>query len=745
MRESQMLKCYGNSGTFMIRFRNNRESMHQTKPIAWDATPREVQEALMELPTIGRVSVSFTAGDSTPACTTDVSSAGNKMMVMFITENNKLPPLSPAGSPGRLDLGVYFAGDKEGAACGEATEANIYLKKHTDCDTLGSAVYPSNGGESADHANFMQKHIKAQCTPRTAATSGAEVLRPTTTAYLTEDPAFDISGADGGSCRTTPQHGPYDPAVGDRHVSDRTVADGLKCIFKNDGPASSHLTVSGVAALCPMCNDQIPNGDETGACGGKVCDEPDSPTTFDNSESDPTFCVADLDCAAVSVTSKCRQVTKADSKWFDVHHCDCGGSCSACPTCDDGIMNGDENGVDCGGSCQCAEASGDPFRDNCGLPGICRTCTNGQIDQDDLLESGNTDSQACDSDGQPAGFCNIFLPETTDSPIPDCGGLCGFPCHCYNNKQDGDETGTDCGGSCAYPCHCMNGAKDGDEEGACEQTHSTVNPGQRDYTVSRWVNYIQTVNCDCGGSCAACPTCSDGVQNGDEEGIDCQGSCYETCATSCTDGKQNGDESDVDCGGSCPACEVRGHVDVVTADCDTSSKRCSSNRFLMCDVDADCPSGSTCDFLKFPFDRDSDSLLVSASETGGYCPDGYACYSSQCGESDLECAWDTWSPRDGGGAEWNQGFVRSDTKGGRGPFQPGQYVPCRAKSVVFWEGFHAVKGSTENLECSGRGICDYSSGACTCFGGYGSSDGEYGEGTRGDCSWEMPFGTAAGE
>ena len=145
MRESQMLKCYGNSGTFMIRFRNNRESVHQTKAIAWDATPREVQEALGELPTIGRVSVSFTAGDLAPACTTDVSSAGNKIMVMFITENNKLPPLSPAGSSGRLDLGIYFAGDKEGAKCGNTDSANIYLKKHGECAAAVTAECVSLG------------------------------------------------------------------------------------------------------------------------------------------------------------------------------------------------------------------------------------------------------------------------------------------------------------------------------------------------------------------------------------------------------------------------------------------------------------------------------------------------------------------------------------------------------------------------------------------------------------------------
>ncbi len=66
---------------------------------------------------------------------------------------------------------------------------------------------------------------------------------------------------------------------------------------------------------------------------------------------------------------------------------------------------------------------------------------------------------------------------------------------------------------------------------------------------------------DCGGSCPnACtvePTCDDGIQNGDETGVDCGGSCPNACTVepTCDDEIQNGDETGVDCGGSqCPAC-----------------------------------------------------------------------------------------------------------------------------------------------------------------------------------------------
>ncbi len=56
---------------------------------------------------------------------------------------------------------------------------------------------------------------------------------------------------------------------------------------------------------------------------------------------------------------------------------------------------------------------------------------------------------------------------------------------------------------------------------------------------------------DCGGSCAACSgTCFNGIQDGTETGIDCGGSCAAVCGT-CFDGIQNGTETGVDCGGSC--------------------------------------------------------------------------------------------------------------------------------------------------------------------------------------------------
>ncbi len=70
------------------------------------------------------------------------------------------------------------------------------------------------------------------------------------------------------------------------------------------------------------------------------------------------------------------------------------------------------------------------------------------------------------------------------------------------------------------------------------------------------------------GNSTACgaaptPTCNDGIQNGNETGVDCGGNTCPACPVTptCNDGQQNGDETGVDCGGSsCPACPCNGSL-----------------------------------------------------------------------------------------------------------------------------------------------------------------------------------------
>ena len=256
------------------------------------------------------------------------------------------------------------------------------------------------------------------------------------------------------------------------------------------------------------------------------------------------------------------------------------------PTCDDGLQNGDEEGIDCGGSncepciCEGVEvtmtlnfdnypsetswqitgggtvfASGGTYGSQpqmstlniteC-LPEGCYTVTVFDSYGDGLccsygegsyfvtdeygneLASGASFSSSSSGnfcvtiDNGPNPTCDDGIQNGDETGI-DCGGSCAACATCDDGIQNGDETGIDCGGSCVACATCDDGILNGDETGI-----------------------------DCGGSCAACATCDDGILNGDETGIDCGGSCA-ACAT-CDDGILNGDETGVDCGGSCAAC-----------------------------------------------------------------------------------------------------------------------------------------------------------------------------------------------
>ena len=55
----------------------------------------------------------------------------------------------------------------------------------------------------------------------------------------------------------------------------------------------------------------------------------------------------------------------------------------------------------------------------------------------------------------------------------------------------------------------------------------------------------------------------------------------------------------------------------------------------------------------------------------------------------------------------------------------------------------SVTGTTESLECSGRGLCVRSTGQCECFPGYASSDGVGGPGKQDDCGYRKALCTDA--
>ena len=100
---------------------------------------------------------------------------------------------------------------------------------------------------------------------------------------------------------------------------------------------------------------------------------------------------------------------------------------------------------------------------------------------------------------------------------------------------------------------CSDGLQNGDESGIdCGGSCAACTPQP---TCTDGLLNGDELGVDCGGSCTACPSCSDGLLNQDESGIDCGGTC-DPCpiVPTCSDGLQNGDELGVDCGGSCTAC-----------------------------------------------------------------------------------------------------------------------------------------------------------------------------------------------
>ncbi len=168
--------------------------------------------------------------------------------------------------------------------------------------------------------------------------------------------------------------------------------------------------------------------------------------------------------------------------------------CYAPPSCGDGIQNGSETGVDCGGPCApCNACAGVVCQaaDACHLAGVCNPATGQCTNPTAAFGAPCDDGDACtQTDTCALGVCLGSSPVVcTPSDACHAAGTCNPADGTCSNPNAADETACDDGDPCTT---------DSCQAGVCVGS----------------------------GSCA---TCSDGLQNQGETGVDCGGPCAPCC------------------------------------------------------------------------------------------------------------------------------------------------------------------------------------------------------------------------
>lgn len=216
------------------------------------------------------------------------------------------------------------------------------------------------------------------------------------------------------------------------------------------------------------------------------------------------------------------------------------------PTCSDGIQNGDEQGIDCGGSI-CAACPAKP------------SCSDGvQNGSETGVDCGGPDCAPCPCAGTDVTVIIVLdnYPEETSWFIRNSSGSTVASGGTYGSQPDGSTVSVDL--CLADDCYDFI-INDAYGDGICCSYGSgsyLVTAGGSTVASGGSFNSSETSNFCVGGPSG--PTCDDGIQNGDETGVDCGGSTCSDCPVipTCDDGIQNGNETGLDCGGDCAPCPL---------------------------------------------------------------------------------------------------------------------------------------------------------------------------------------------
>jgi hypothetical protein len=344
-------------------------------------------------------------------------------------------------------------------------------------------------------------------------------------------------------------------------------------------------------STAPTCTDGIQNGQETGVdCGGPTC--PACPTCTDGIKNGLE---TSIDCGGPTCPA-CPTCTDGIKNGLETG-VDCGGpTCPACPTCTDGVQNGQETGVDCGGP-QCSPCGNGGNNGNVQITNLSghyfETDWNGWIDGGidcyryvgSLSPEGQYSIRLRDNEAEFSAMTSSdYILNTYDSVTVE------FKFRAVSFEPGKDfwlryfngsawttvktfVSGTDFVNDVLYtkkvkisgplaPLAKFRFQSDADDNSDNVYIDAVVIKGYKTLgvttTCTDGIQNGQETGIDCGGpTCPACPTCNDGIQNGQETGVDCGGPLCGACS-SCTDGIQNGQETGVDCGGplcsACPSC-----------------------------------------------------------------------------------------------------------------------------------------------------------------------------------------------
>ena len=248
------------------------------------------------------------------------------------------------------------------------------------------------------------------------------------------------------------------------------------------------------------------------------------------------------------------------------------------PTCDDGIQNGAENGVDCGGpECDsCNYSCGDDFTDNGG-------------DAGEYFNYENVSWTIC------ATGSDVVKLIFSEFEI-EAGGSSG----CYDQLElfDGDTNS-----ATSMGVFCGETIQDAPGDGIIESTGNCMTIefiSDNSVTKNGWTAEVV---------CSPQATCNDGVQNGNETGVDCGGDC-DVCIQNC-------DEMFMDSGGSSSTYSSNENTEFLVCPDDPSEDKVELN-FTYVDIEAASGNGNNgtgCwDLLKI-YDGEDDS----ATMIGNYC------------------------------------------------------------------------------------------------------------------------------